>query len=254
MIEPRVRGLLTLAVVVVSAAFWIANATAGPVILGGDDLTDHGSFGSMLPPPVNTVAESEPNDDSGTADPIAIGDDYTASISPASESDFISFSGVAGQEITAATILQTLGDSTLRLLDVDGVTELAFNDDFNGLQSRIDFVLPADGTYFLQVQSFGGGSFGSYTLQLGDSTTLVDAVFEGWLYIRRALENLAPAVTVANDGSVAVLGSADSRVTEADAGAAYHFAVPLAAASTSLSGVVAFRFAEPAPSREAPWT
>ena len=62
----------------------------------------------------------------------------------------------------------------------------------------------------------------------------------GWLYIRKALENLAPAVTVANNGSVAVLGSTDSTVMAEDAGAAYHFAVPVAAATTSLSGVITF--------------
>ena len=65
-------------------------------------------------------------------------------------------------------------------------------------------------------------------------------LFNGWLYIQKSLENLAPSVTVANDGSVAVLGSADSTATSGNAGAAYHFAVPLAAATTSLSGVVTF--------------
>ena len=63
----------------------------------------------------------------------------------------------------------------------------------------------------------------------------------GWLYIQKALENLAPAVTRAgNDGSVAILGSADSTATSSNAGAAYHFAVPNAAATTTLSGVVTF--------------
>ncbi len=67
-------------------------------------------------------------------------------------------------------------------------------------------------------------------------STSAGQVFDGWLYIQRALENIAPAVTIANDGSVAVLGSADSMATTNDAGAAYHFAVPLAAATTPLSG------------------
>lgn len=65
---------------------------------------------------------------------------------------------------------------------------------------------------------------------------------DGWLYIQKALENLAPAVTrPRNDGSVAVLGSADnSTATSGNAGAAYHFAVPNAAATTSLTGTVSF--------------
>jgi len=66
----------------------------------------------------------------------------------------------------------------------------------------------------------------------------------GWLYIQKALENLAPSVTLAdNDGSVAVLGSTDSTAFSNNAGAAYHFAVPNAASATSfntLSGIVTF--------------
>ncbi len=67
-------------------------------------------------------------------------------------------------------------------------------------------------------------------------------LFGGWLYIRKALENLAPtAVDLAvNNGSVAVLGSMDSTAMDEDAGAAYHFAVPRAAMTTPLSGVVTF--------------
>lgn len=74
----------------------------------------------------------------------------------------------------------------------------------------------------------------------GERNAAGTQVFDGWLYIRKALENLAPGVTVANDGSVAVLGSSDSAAMAEDAGAAYHFAVPLAAATTSLSGAITF--------------
>ncbi len=49
-------------------------------------------------------------------------------------------------------------------------------------------------------------------------------LFEGWLYIQRALENIGPAVTRSNDGSIAALGSAASDVTSGDAGAAIGFA------------------------------
>ncbi|MCH7998752.1 MAG: hypothetical protein IIA91_04620, partial [Chloroflexi bacterium] len=56
-----------------------------------------------------------------------------------------------------------------------------------------------------------------------------DTLQEGWLYIRKALENINPNVLrPGNDNSVAVLGSADSTATDGDAGAAYHFAAPQA--------------------------
>lgn len=46
----------------------------------------------------------------------------------------------------------------------------------------------------------------------------------GWLYIRRALENIAPNVTRTNDGSVAAIGSAASTSTSGNAGAGIGYA------------------------------
>ena len=62
----------------------------------------------------------------------------------------------------------------------------------------------------------------------------VNTLQEGWLYIRKALENISPNVLrPGNDNSVAVLGSADSTATDDDAGAAYHFAAPQAGLGVS---------------------
>jgi len=68
-----------------------------------------------------------------------------------------------------------------------------------------------------------------------DDTTVPPTVFDGWLYIQKALENLKPNVArPGNDGSVAVLGSVDSTETSGDAGAAYHFAAPDIAGTVKL--------------------
>src|SRR5262245_57827308 len=66
------------------------------------------------------------------------------------------------------------------------------------------------------------------------------AVYSGWLYIPHAVEEAAVRVTLPhNDGTVVVLCSADSSdwrpavypsTYGSNSGAAYHFAVPLAAA------------------------
>ncbi len=155
-------------------------------------MTDHGSRlggGVPVPGPASgvTVAENEPNDSSGTADLIAIGDDYTGVINTGGEgddievgSDFVSFSGTAGQTIIATIVLDplvpgTLVDSALVLRDTDGTTVLKFNDDFDGspppgFASQIIFTLPLTGVYFLQVLTCPGlGCDGSYTLQLRGS-------------------------------------------------------------------------------------
>jgi len=50
----------------------------------------------------------------------------------------------------------------------------------------------------------------------------------GWIYIKKALQNIHSSVTRSNDGTVAVLGSANSTATSADAGGAYHYATPQA--------------------------
>jgi uncharacterized repeat protein (TIGR01451 family) len=46
----------------------------------------------------------------------------------------------------------------------------------------------------------------------------------GWLYLQRALENVNPRVTRANDGSIAALGSSDSSATSNNAGGAIRHA------------------------------
>jgi hypothetical protein len=116
------------------------------------------------------VAETEPNDGPDSANQIELGDDYAGAILPPSDVDYVSFFAPAGTVIQAATVLGTLTDSTLQLFDVDGTTSLAFNDDFNGLASQINFVIPADGTYYLAVRSFGAFLEGTYTLQVRSCT------------------------------------------------------------------------------------
>jgi hypothetical protein len=80
------------------------------------------------------------------------------------DADWIAFEAVAGQAYTLETSALAGGtDTVITLFDLDGVTPLDANDDGpNGLASRIaGFVAPADGFYFLRVESFrqiyGGG-------------------------------------------------------------------------------------------------
>ena len=57
---------------------------------------------------------------------------------------------------------------------------------------------------------------------------------DGWLYIQRALENIAPLVTrLGNDGSIAALGSAPSQANCCDAGAAIGVAANAAGLTAS---------------------
>ena len=107
---------------------------------------------------------NEPNDAWDQATSIAYGTTLTGpDICPAGDADYYAFSGNAGDLVVADIDAQAIGsslDSYLYLNDTDGVTELTHNDDFDGLDSRITYVLPADGTYYLMVQESNDGSEG----------------------------------------------------------------------------------------------
>lgn len=86
----------------------------------------------------------------------------------AGDVDVFSFPAMAGEVYDLRTYLSDLPDSTLTLLDVDGVRELAFNDDAEpgdaGSGSQLRWAAPRDGVYFLRVGSPMGRDFGAYSL------------------------------------------------------------------------------------------
>jgi len=116
----------------------------------------------------------EPNDTPGQATPVGYGTALAdPDICPEGDVDYYSFAGSAGDPIVADIDAQAIGsflDSYLYLYDTDGVTELAYNDDYDGLDSHIEYVLPADGTYYLKVREYHDGSEGGpdyfYTISL----------------------------------------------------------------------------------------
>lgn len=116
-----------------------------------------------------TVPEVEPNDDPGSATAAAIGDVAEGVVNPPGDIDYYSFAAVAGQivdlDVDASVNGSTL-DAVLALFDTDGVTLLDFNDDFSGLDSRIVFEIPSDGTYFVAIQDFDGAGSATHTYSL----------------------------------------------------------------------------------------
>ncbi|HUG75684.1 MAG TPA: Ig-like domain-containing protein [Acidimicrobiia bacterium] len=96
------------------------------------------------------------------------------------ERDLFRFEGSAGDAIAAEVRASRDGsflDPMLTLYDAGG-NVLAFNDDTFGFDSRISRTLPADGSYFLEVEDFSaeGGDGFFYTLVLeGGGAPLIDA-------------------------------------------------------------------------------
>lgn len=126
--------------------------------------------------PTAIIAESEPNDSIRTADSAALGDQAIALVNPAADVDmwFIDLSAdqLFSVDVDAAVLGSPL-DAHLVLFAPDGRTVLAFNDDFDGFDSRISFHVRTSGRYFVRLSSFGqnGGSpQARYALNFGTVT------------------------------------------------------------------------------------
>ena len=122
-----------------------------------------------------TVAESEPNNSVSTADSVALGDRATGTVDPAGDVDTWFVDLTAGQILSLDVDAQSAGsplDPVLSLLAPDGTTLLAFNDDFDGFDSRISFRIPASGRYYVMIRGFGnsGGPAGTYAINFGTVT------------------------------------------------------------------------------------
>jgi hypothetical protein len=100
--------------------------------------------------------ETEPNDDIANANEVF----GAGSIDPGTDVDFIQLALTAGQTLTVETSDFGSGgcadldiDTEVTLLDVDGTTELANNDDINNNNfcSLATTTVAADGTYFIKV-------------------------------------------------------------------------------------------------------
>lgn len=134
--------------------------------------------------PTATVTESEPNDTTTQADLVTLGDTAAGTINPAGDVDFFAVDLTAGT-IVALDVYAAQGgsllDAVLVLLGTDSVTTVAFNDDFNGTDSHIEYTVGTTGRYFVGIGDFNnsGGAGYTYTLAFGtlppgpgDPTTL----------------------------------------------------------------------------------
>ncbi|MFQ5595987.1 MAG: clostripain-related cysteine peptidase, partial [Anaerolineae bacterium] len=120
----------------------------------------------------------EDNDSPSTATALSFDTPITdLTIDPAGDFDYFAFSGSSGQTITIDIDAASNGsslDSYLWLMDTDGETVLAENDDDgNSFDSYLTHTLPAAGAYYAVVSSYGGDGdrsfFYSISLTAGGS-------------------------------------------------------------------------------------
>jgi Bacterial pre-peptidase C-terminal domain len=108
----------------------------------------------------STVAESEPNHSPAEADSAALGVDATGVINPEHDVDTWYLDLTAGTFLSVDVDAMSIGsllDPTIGLIAPDGHTTLAFNDDYDGFDSRISFHIRESGRYYVAIRAFGDG-------------------------------------------------------------------------------------------------
>ena len=139
---------------------------------------------------------NEPNDSFNTATAITDGQYIDACIDTTTDSDWYTFTGTAGEVIVASALAAavtpgTCVDPFFILYDTTGMVILDSDDD-GGVDrdSQIQFIVPIDGTYFLEVtESPFGSCTGAYQMCLqavscedndfGDDSTAAFAISYG---------------------------------------------------------------------------
>lgn len=122
------------------------------------------------------IVEVEPNNDAAKATEVVLGTVINAQSNSATDQDFFKFNAKAGQRVLVdcwAYRIDSRMDATLVLYDATG-KELARNRDTNRRDPLLDFVVPADGVYFVEVYDFlyAGNSEHFYRLSIDTSAYL----------------------------------------------------------------------------------
>ena len=125
-----------------------------------------GSFNVLGEYTMNVISEDCPpppaNDDCEDAIAVACGDNLTGSTFGAMDSGgnpsgdvFYSFTGTGTSELVTVSLCGSSYDTYLRVFtDCTLSTEIAFNDDFCGLQSELTFTSDGTSTYIIMVEGY----------------------------------------------------------------------------------------------------
>ncbi len=130
----------------------VTLANPGDIVTGID-------FGSFL--------NDDHGNDQASAVPVGPPTLITGSIESFGDVDWFSFDAKQGQFFSFETLLDTgIEDTVIRLIGPDGTTLIGLDDDSGiALASKLPWVAPADGTYYLEVSGFNA-NVGDYTLRL----------------------------------------------------------------------------------------
>ncbi len=127
-----------------------------------------GQWSAALSTTLTVAAADDYGNSAASAAAIAVNSTMSGSIGTGGDQDWFKFQAVAGKKCVISTTLAGLTDSVLALYNVNGTTQLAFNDDIasNNPASRIQWTAPANGTYFIKVSAYDTHQTGGYKLSL----------------------------------------------------------------------------------------
>ncbi len=124
--------------------------------------TDIGSF-DLQAPLLCLADSSEPDDTVEAAKTIPTdGTQISRLFDIADDEDWGRFNAMAGMKYVIQTSNLAAGvDTMVQLYDINGANVLATNDNYGGtLASRIDWIAPQDGTYFIRVSRTASSAYG----------------------------------------------------------------------------------------------
>lgn len=108
---------------------------------------------------------NEPNNSVEEATSISFDQTQSGTICVAGDEDYFQFSASTGDNVVIdidARPLDSLLDSYIYLIDSDGTTILAYNDDADGLlDSKLGYSITHDGTYYIKVREYSHPTEGS---------------------------------------------------------------------------------------------
>ena len=153
---------------------WVTDTDWTSLLTGSAD--DPGLFEFLpglfdcVPDLAWSAAGALPSDELlGEATPVEIGVSVPGELEYADDRDYFAFEATEGEFYDLDLTLGTLEDSVLDLYDADG-NWLDGNDDYgDSTASRLIWLAPSTGTYYVEVTSFGTGT-GTYTLTVSDIT------------------------------------------------------------------------------------
>lgn len=142
---------------------WIIDST------GANAEFDESNNTGLISNTLLTVGADDHGNGSATATRIYANSTTSGNLEVGGDTDWFLFEASAGVQVTLATTLGTLADSTLTLYAADGVTELAFDDDGGpGLASLLTYTTLNQGTFYVKVAEYGNNDPGTYTLTLSN--------------------------------------------------------------------------------------